>query len=88
MWQTLDFLGQAIRKAKSADANAVRVALEGLEVDSVKGKVKMRACDHQAEQPVFLARLDKDPSVPYLTAKVIETYHADEVVPGCRKDTY
>ena len=88
MWQTLDFLGHAIRKAKSVDANAVRVALEGLEVDGVKGKVKMRACDHQAEQPVFLARLEKDPSVPYLTAKIIETYGADEVVPGCRKDTY
>jgi branched-chain amino acid transport system substrate-binding protein len=54
----------------------------------VKGKVKMRACDHQAEQSVFMARLEKDPAVPYPAAKIIETYPADAVMPGCRKDTY
>lgn len=88
MWQTLDFLGQAIRRAKSVDATALRTALDGLEIESVKGKIKMRACDHQAEQPVFIARLDKDPTVPYPTPKIIETYTADAVMPGCRKDTY
>jgi branched-chain amino acid transport system substrate-binding protein len=88
MWQTLDFLTQGIRRAKSTDTNAIRTALESLEMDSVKGKVKMRACDHQAEQPVFMARLDKDPAVPYPTARIIETYHADAVIPACRKDTF
>jgi branched-chain amino acid transport system substrate-binding protein len=88
MWQTLEFLAQGIRRAKSTDTNAVRTALETAELDSVKGKVKMRACDHQAEQPVFMARLEKDPSVPYPTAKIIETYQSDAVIPGCRKDTY
>jgi branched-chain amino acid transport system substrate-binding protein len=88
MWQTLDFLGHAIRRAKSVDANALRTALEGLEIEGVKGKIKMRACDHQAEQPVFIARLDKDPAVPYPTPKIVETYTADAVMPACRKDAY
>lgn len=88
MWQTLDFLGQAIRRARSVDTTALRTALENIEIDSVKGKIKMRACDHQAEQPVFIARLDKDPTVPYPTPKIIETYTADAVMPACRKDTY
>jgi branched-chain amino acid transport system substrate-binding protein len=48
----------------------------------------MRACDHQAEQPVFIARLDKDPAVPYPTPKIVETYTADAVMPACRKDAY
>jgi branched-chain amino acid transport system substrate-binding protein len=88
MWQTLEFLAQAIRRAKSVDTNALRGALEGLEIDSLKGKVSMRACDHQAEQPVFMARLEKDPAVPYPTPKIIETYSAEAVMPACRKDTY
>ncbi|MBN9472511.1 MAG: ABC transporter substrate-binding protein [Burkholderiales bacterium] len=85
-WQCLEFLAHGIRVAKSSDASAVRAALEGAEIDSVKGRVKMRACDHQAEQPVFVARLDKDPNVPYPTAKIIATYQSDAVIPGCRKD--
>lgn len=88
MWQTLEFLAQGIRRARSTDANVLRGALESLEIDSVKGKVTMRACDHQAEQPVFMARLDKDPAVPYPTAKIIETFQSDAVIPACRKDTY
>jgi branched-chain amino acid transport system substrate-binding protein len=87
-WQCLEFLTQAIRRAKSTDAAAVRTALEGLEIDSVKGKVKMRACDHQAEQPVFMARLEKDAVVAYPTPKVADIYQADKVMPECRKDTY
>jgi branched-chain amino acid transport system substrate-binding protein len=87
-WQCLEFLTQAIRRAKSTDAAAIRTALEGLEIESVKGKVKMRACDHQAEQPVFMARLDKDPAIGYPTPKVIDIYQADKVMPECRKETY
>lgn len=87
-WQCLEFLAQAIRRAKSTDAAAIRTALEGLEIESVKGKVKMRACDHQAEQPVFIARLDKDPAIAYPTPKVTDIYQPDKVMPDCRKETY
>ena len=88
MWQCMDYLAQAIRRAKSTDTAAVRTALEGLEIESVKGKVKMRACDHQGEQPVFMARLEKDPAIAYPTPKIIETYQSDAVIPACRKDTF
>ncbi len=88
MWQCLEFLAEGIRRAKSTDPAAIRTALEGLEIDSVKGKVKMRACDHQAEQPVFVARLVKAPGIAYPTPRIIETLPADKVMPACRKDTY
>jgi branched-chain amino acid transport system substrate-binding protein len=87
-WQGLDFLTQAIKKAKSTNSTAVRTALEGLEIDSLKGKVKMRACDHQAEQPVFIGKLEKDPAVAYPTPKILATYQVEAVMPECRKDTY
>ncbi|WP_011296075.1 ABC transporter substrate-binding protein [Cupriavidus necator] len=87
-WQCLEFLAAGIRKAKSTDTTAIRKALEGMEIATVKGTVTMRACDHQAEQPVFMARLDKDPAVRYPTPKIIDTYQPNVVVPGCRKDSY
>jgi branched-chain amino acid transport system substrate-binding protein len=87
-WQALEFLTEAIRRANSTDTEAVRKALEGLEIDSVKGRVTMRASDHQAEQPVFIGRMEKDESVAYPVPKIIKTYSADAVMPGCRKDTF
>ncbi|QOG20857.1 ABC transporter substrate-binding protein [Bradyrhizobium sp. SEMIA] len=87
-WQALAFLAEAIRRSNSTDAAAVRGALEGLEIDSVKGKVKMRACDHQAEQQVFIAKVEKTEQVAYPVPKIGKAYAIDAVMPGCRKDTY
>lgn len=87
-WQGLNFLAEAIRRAKSVDPIAVRSALNDLEMETVKGKVKLRACDHQAEQSVFVGRLEKSVDVAYPTPKIIETISANSVVPGCRRDTY
>ncbi|WP_271600868.1 ABC transporter substrate-binding protein [Bradyrhizobium sp. CCBAU 45384] len=87
-WQALAFLAEAIRRGNSTDVAAVRGALEGLEIDSVKGKVKMRACDHQAEQQVFIAQVEKTQQVAYPVPKIGKTYAVDAVMPGCRKDTY
>lgn len=86
-WQALEFLAEGIRRAKSTDAAAVRTALEDLEIDTLKGRVKLRACDHQGEQSVFIARLEKTGDAPYPTPKIIETYAASEVTPGCRADS-
>jgi branched-chain amino acid transport system substrate-binding protein len=45
------FLFQAIKKAKSFDAEEVIKAWEGMEYDSLVGKQIMRACDHQILMP-------------------------------------
>ena len=45
------FLFEAIKKAKSFDAEAVIKAWEGMEYHSVVGKQIMRACDHQIMMP-------------------------------------
>ncbi|WP_442219481.1 ABC transporter substrate-binding protein [Rhizobium sp. 2YAF20] len=87
-WQALQFLREAILRAKSTDTAAVRAALEGLEIDSVKGKVTMRACDHQAEQQVFMATLENQSGLPYPTPKIIQAFASPDVVPECRKDSY
>ena len=45
------FLFEAIKKAKSFDAEPVIKAWEGMEYNSVVGKQIMRACDHQIMMP-------------------------------------
>jgi hypothetical protein len=45
------FLFEAIKKAKSFDAEAVIKAWEGMEYNSLIGKQIMRACDHQIMMP-------------------------------------
>jgi branched-chain amino acid transport system substrate-binding protein len=51
------FLFEAIRKAKSFDAEAVIKAWEGMEHDGLVGKQIMRACDHQILMPAPIAEI-------------------------------
>ncbi len=86
-YQSCAVLQAGIEKAGSIEAAKLRAALEGLHVTSVKGPIVMRACDHQAEEPGFIARVDKDGAGnPY--PKVIATYPADKVTPACNQMTY
>ena len=65
----------------------LRGALEGLQVTSIKGPITLRACDHQAEQPGFIVKVEKgEDGKP--TPNVIATYAADKVTPPCNKMTY
>ena len=56
-WQACLMLQAGIEKAGSIDADKLRPALETVEIDSIKGKVAMRACDHQAVQQGFMVKV-------------------------------
>jgi branched-chain amino acid transport system substrate-binding protein len=86
-YQSCVVLQAGIEKAGSIEAAKLRAALEGLQVTSVKGPITVRACDHQAEQPGFVVRVDRDDAgKPYPT--VVATYPADKFTPACNKMTY
>ncbi|MCC7275973.1 MAG: ABC transporter substrate-binding protein [Alphaproteobacteria bacterium] len=87
-WQSLQLLAAAIRKAGSTDTKALIQALEGMELTSVKGPIKVRACDHQAEQQGFVVRVEKRDGYPHPIPVVIKTYPAARVTPECRKASY
>lgn len=64
-WAGQSFAGaqaivEAIKKAGSADTDAFIAAMEGLEYESVKGKMIVRAADHQALQPHAIGRIIDD----------------------------
>jgi branched-chain amino acid transport system substrate-binding protein len=63
-------------------------AMEGLEINSVKGKLVMRECDHQAAQQGFVVKAVKRSGFDYPIPEVIKTYPADVVTPPCRKSSY
>lgn len=72
-------LTSAIANAKSIEADAVIQALEGNSFDTIKGKILMRAYDHQAVQAYTMGKgaVSKDFPIPIYEA--VKTYSADVV---------
>jgi branched-chain amino acid transport system substrate-binding protein len=87
-YQSCVVLQAGIEKAGSIDAAKLRPALEGLAVDSVKGHIVMRACDHQAEQAGFVVKVVKQPGMEHPIPQVIATYPPDRVTPPCNQMVY
>jgi branched-chain amino acid transport system substrate-binding protein len=87
-YQSCMVLQAGIEKAGGTEAAKLRTALEGLEVDSIKGRVVMRACDHQGEQQGFVIKVVKREGMAHPVPEVIATYPADRITPPCNKMTY
>ncbi|MES1162762.1 MAG: ABC transporter substrate-binding protein, partial [Rhizobacter sp.] len=49
-------LAKAFKETKSTDPVKVAAALEGMKVQSLNGEVEMRKQDHQALQPLYIAK--------------------------------
>jgi branched-chain amino acid transport system substrate-binding protein len=49
-------LAKAFKETKSTDPVKVAAALEGMKVQSLNGEVEMRKADHQALQPLYIAK--------------------------------
>jgi branched-chain amino acid transport system substrate-binding protein len=87
-YQSCVVLQAGIEKAGSIEAAKVRAALEGLKVDSVKGPLVIRACDHQAEQQGFVVKVVKKPGMEHPIPEVIATYPPNRITPPCNKMVY
>ena len=59
------FLADAIKKAKSVQAEDVIKAWEGMETKSIVGPLVMRACDHQVITPISVAEVLPGPGEYY-----------------------
>ena len=87
-WQCCQILTAGILKAGTTDTAALRTALETVAIDDIKGKVAMRACDHQVIQPGFIVKVTKHEGVAVPVPEVIATYPGERTAPGCLKMTY
>jgi len=87
-WQAGLMLGAGIAAAGSIEADKLRPALENVAIDSIKGQVAMRACDHQAVQQGFMVRVEKKDGAAAPVPNLIATFPADQITPACRQMTY
>ena len=87
-YQALHLLFRGIEKAKSTETAALVKALEGLEITSVKGKIVMRECDHQATQVGLVVKAAKRAGISHPIPEMVRTYPPDVVTPPCRKSSY
>jgi len=87
-YQSCLVLQAGIEKAGSIESGKLRAALEGVVIDSIKGKVTMRACDHQGVQQGFMVKVVKTAGMAKPAPEVIAIYPADKVTPACNKMTY
>lgn len=87
-WQCMKVFEAGIIKAGSEDADKLRPALEGLDIESVKGKVAMRKCDHQGVQQGFMVKVVKKDGFDTPIPEVIATYPGDRTTPPCNKMIY
>jgi branched-chain amino acid transport system substrate-binding protein len=61
----MQFLVEAIKKAKSTDSDKVAAALKDLTIDTPIGKQTLRAKDHQADRGQFYGKMVKAPDKGY-----------------------
>ena len=59
IYTIIEMLSKAVKTAKSADPTKVAYAMEGMKVKALNGEVEMRAADHQAQQPLYIATWTK-----------------------------
>ena len=76
------------RGAGSIEADKLRPALETVAIDSIKGHVAMRACDHQAEQQGFMVKVVRKEGFKDPIPELVATFPADQITPACRQMTY
>jgi branched-chain amino acid transport system substrate-binding protein len=72
-YTTVYAVKQAIEKAKAVDIEKMISALEGLEINSVVGKLQIRACDHQTLWPFWVGPVvvTNDLPWPHITSPTL-----------------
>jgi branched-chain amino acid transport system substrate-binding protein len=87
-YQACKMLQAGIEEAKSIDADKLRPALETAKIDSIKGTVAMRACDHQAVQGGYIVKVVKKDGAKFPVPEIVTTFPGDQVTPACRQMTF
>ncbi|ASS75313.1 ABC transporter permease [Tumebacillus algifaecis] len=72
---------EAIKKADSTDADKLISALEGLTVKGAKGDYTFRKEDHQALQPMYIVKLEKQAGSDHLVPVLVQELSGADTAP-------
>ncbi len=87
-WQASKVLQAGLEKAGTDEPDALREALSGITVSSIKGEVHMRECDHQGVQQGFMVKVVEREGFDHPVPEVIATYPGEQTTPPCRQMVY
>jgi branched-chain amino acid transport system substrate-binding protein len=79
-YDAMYLLKGAIEKAKTVDTDAVVKAIEGLSIDSLRGKFTVRPLDHMGTVPCYQGTITTDPRYPFKIWKEVSRVPGEEVV--------
>jgi len=69
----------AVEKAKTVETEAVIKAMEGIALDSLRGKFFIRPLDHMGSVPCYQGVIAKDPNYPFTIWKDLSRIPGDQV---------
>ena len=78
-YDSVYLLKAAIEKAKTTETEAVIKALEGITLDSLRGKFSIRPLDHMGSVPSYQGTIAKDPGYPFKIWKDIVRTPGDQI---------
>ena len=79
-YDTIYLLKAAIEKAKTVETEAVIKAMEGITIDSLRGKFTIRPLDHMGTVPCYQGTIAKDPNYPFKIWKDISRIPGEQVI--------
>jgi branched-chain amino acid transport system substrate-binding protein len=87
-WQACKVLQAGLEKAGTDETEALRTALSGITINSIKGEVHMRECDHQGVQQGFMVKVVEREGFDHPVPEVIATFPGEQTTPPCLKMAY
>jgi branched-chain amino acid transport system substrate-binding protein len=79
-YDTIYLIKAAIEKAKTAETEAVIKAMEGITLDSLRGKFTIRSLDHMGTVPCYQGTISKEPAYPFKIWKDISRIPGEQVI--------
>ncbi len=70
---------KALETAKSADAEKLITAMEGMEFDTPKGAMVFRKEDHQALQSMYHFKIKVDPALPWAVPELVKEFKIEDM---------
>lgn len=84
-YMSVSWLAKAVEKAGTTDTDAVIKALEGLEMETYVGTIRIRACDHQATGVQPLGFTKKSPDYPFCVMTDLYYPQGEQFLPSCEE---